>query len=648
MEKDVPSDPYSCLSFRSDAQAAVKVELHLGNRGYTRLANFHAFISLEQLWINDNKLTSLVGLEENFRMKILYAFGNRVQRLHGSLRTFKFIETVSLANNKLDDLDDTLEELSANRYLKTLDLFGNPIAQEDNYRLLVIMRIPWLVTLDRLKITDEEREAAHALEKKMDSLKSFKFKGPKKKPTEEEEAAQAALERTCSQALSSMGEHAESKRIFLETYFTPYDKRGLGLVDEEIFKQKLKELDLARCLDEGEEDALVKKYSVRAPSNLHDKELAKTQPRRMVIDYRRLCEDLLPAKLRVLPDVKWKPETQTEMSLCTVDLEKFATGVEKRRRAKDEAQLKASMAQGAKDTGPVFSSERRPYTCEEHGMDAWFASALLKKMKAIHTSSGDVLGKAEVKMLLSHMEVLGCVPEMGVFECRNMLLGAENKISLAALCLATGCEGIVGVDTSKVSAQEKRAFVKWRLVSNQESENLASREFDSAATSLDKLLRAGPQEDTQEIGIKTMSHSQSGTRLLSKRVRQKKPKAFVTPQEVLSSLGNRADMVVLPNLKGAEAKAAKEKAITEKFDFTATFEALGLSGEALEVALLRKKRSLLEQEAKAQVAAALPPPTKSKDNGDGEQERVSVLRKFLKAPPYEKGWNAGTGTVTFG
>ena len=82
MEKDCPSDPYSCLSFRSDAQASVKQELHLGNRGYTRLTDFHAFISLDQLWINNNKLTSLAGLESNFRLKILYAFQNRIHRLH--------------------------------------------------------------------------------------------------------------------------------------------------------------------------------------------------------------------------------------------------------------------------------------------------------------------------------------------------------------------------------------------------------------------------------------------------------------------------------------------------------------------------------------------------------------------------------------
>jgi hypothetical protein len=645
--EDKPSEPYSCLSFRSDAQAGKKMELHLGNRGYTRLADFHAFISLDQLWINNNKLTTLQGLEANFRLKILYAHANRVRHLNGALSTFKFMTKLNLADNKLDDLEGTLEELTELRYLQSLDLYGNPISQEDNYRLLVIMSIPWLETLDRLQVTDDERAEAKELEKKLNSLKSFKFKGPKNKPTEEQIAAHDLLESTCTRALSGMGEHVTNKRIFLETYFTPYDKKNLGLVDVPTFQLKLKELDLARCLDDGEEEALIEKYSTRVPSYLSE-EFSKMQPKKMAVDYRRLCQDLLPPGLRVLKDTNWVAEMPREMSLGTVDLEKFTAEVEKRRIADDEARLKASMNAGIKDTGPVFSSKRRPYTCEEHGLDAWFASALLKKLKAVHTKAGDTLGKAEVKLVLSHMEVLGCVPEMGVFNARQMLLGPDSKVTIAALCDALGCEGIVGVDVSNIADCDKRSCVKWRLVNNQESEKLAEKEFDSAAMALDTLLRAGASDDTKDIGTKTMSHSQSGTRLLSRRVRTKKPKAFVTPADVMRGMGRREDMIVLPNLKGAEAKEAKEKAITDKFDFSATFESLGLSGEALEVALLRKKRSLLEVEEKersARIISGLPGPTRKA--GGAVEERVSELRKFLQAPMYDKGWNAGTGTVVF-
>ena len=88
MEKDVPSDPYAELSFRSDEQAGRTIELHLGDRGITRLIDFHAFLSLDTLWLNDNKLKSIAGLENNFRIRHLYLHNNRIRRLKGGLRYF--------------------------------------------------------------------------------------------------------------------------------------------------------------------------------------------------------------------------------------------------------------------------------------------------------------------------------------------------------------------------------------------------------------------------------------------------------------------------------------------------------------------------------------------------------------------------------
>jgi hypothetical protein len=45
-------------------------------------------------------------------------------------------------------------------YLVALDLFGNPLANEPNYRLLCIWTFPSLHVLDRHEVTDEERLAA--------------------------------------------------------------------------------------------------------------------------------------------------------------------------------------------------------------------------------------------------------------------------------------------------------------------------------------------------------------------------------------------------------------------------------------------------------------------------------------------------------
>ena len=83
---DVPSDPYSELSFKTEKHAGLTTELHLGGRGISRLVNFESFTTLDSLWINNNRLTSLRGLESNFRIRHLYAHGNNIKRVQGTLQ----------------------------------------------------------------------------------------------------------------------------------------------------------------------------------------------------------------------------------------------------------------------------------------------------------------------------------------------------------------------------------------------------------------------------------------------------------------------------------------------------------------------------------------------------------------------------------
>ena len=62
-----------------------------------------------------------------------------------------------LANNKLRDLDRFLVQLTKFQYLKQLDLFGNPLAEEPDYRMKIIYLMPQILTLDRHMVTVAER-----------------------------------------------------------------------------------------------------------------------------------------------------------------------------------------------------------------------------------------------------------------------------------------------------------------------------------------------------------------------------------------------------------------------------------------------------------------------------------------------------------
>lgn len=53
-------------------------ELHLAGKRFERLRDFDQLVNLEVLWINDNRLRFIDGLEHNFRIKELYAHNNHI------------------------------------------------------------------------------------------------------------------------------------------------------------------------------------------------------------------------------------------------------------------------------------------------------------------------------------------------------------------------------------------------------------------------------------------------------------------------------------------------------------------------------------------------------------------------------------------
>ena len=86
----VYSDPYGQLPFRSDKYSSTCEEIYLGEKGITHLRDFESFVSLSVLWLNNNNLESLEGLESNFRLKEIYAHGNKIRILHGASHNAHF------------------------------------------------------------------------------------------------------------------------------------------------------------------------------------------------------------------------------------------------------------------------------------------------------------------------------------------------------------------------------------------------------------------------------------------------------------------------------------------------------------------------------------------------------------------------------
>jgi len=141
-------------------------ELHWGGKGLEKIDGdaLARFPNLHMLWLSDNKLSKVTGLEHNVRLKELYLHNNRITTICNAsccLPQLRQLQTLSLANNLLQNLAETLKVLSGHlAFLAHLDLSGNPVAEEHNYRPSVIFALPSLRVLDNAAISDAEREAA--------------------------------------------------------------------------------------------------------------------------------------------------------------------------------------------------------------------------------------------------------------------------------------------------------------------------------------------------------------------------------------------------------------------------------------------------------------------------------------------------------
>ena len=157
IEELVEGNPLSVLPIKTRKYVKDCTEIVLSKRKITKLVNFEIFSNLEALWLTDNRLKSITGLDANFRIKILCCANTRINTLVGRIQKMKFLEVLYLNNNKLKNLDLCLTYLKEFSFLKNLNLFGNPIAEEPEYRPRVVDAIKSLKILDRHKISMIER-----------------------------------------------------------------------------------------------------------------------------------------------------------------------------------------------------------------------------------------------------------------------------------------------------------------------------------------------------------------------------------------------------------------------------------------------------------------------------------------------------------
>ncbi len=107
---------------------------------------------------------------------------------------------------------------------------------------------------------------------------------------------------------------------------------------------------------------------------------------------------------------------------------------------------------------------------------------------------------------------------------------------------------------------------------------------------------------------------------------------MTNPHEIIGTAPNRSDVIVVPGLNSAAMRHTKDEELKKTHDWESEFAALGLKGDALQIALMRKKRSILAGQSQASGAPDKKDATGSfRGSSDGSKEK--------------KGWGSSTGTI---
>lgn len=177
-------DPYQCIAVGNRKYASECTEVYLSKLGAAAISDhFKHFVSLEVVWLSGNRLSRIEHLEDCFRIREVYVEDNRLVSLAG-LRSFSFLRILLASNNQLRNLEKQLAVLSRFAFLKKLDLFGNPVAEEPDYRLQVIYNVPQVEILDQHSVKTPERLRASEVVPNMDKVSAMKPERPKRGGTE--------------------------------------------------------------------------------------------------------------------------------------------------------------------------------------------------------------------------------------------------------------------------------------------------------------------------------------------------------------------------------------------------------------------------------------------------------------------------------
>ncbi|XP_062871665.1 leucine-rich repeat-containing protein 23 [Trichomycterus rosablanca] len=116
--------------------------------------------NLRRLYLAQNKINRLEGLEKLERLTTLHLRDNQLETLDGICHSMKSLQYLNLRGNLVSSQQALQSLMSVAQTLRVLVLAENPLSEKDDYRLSVLSRLPLLDRLDKDSVSSEERAEA--------------------------------------------------------------------------------------------------------------------------------------------------------------------------------------------------------------------------------------------------------------------------------------------------------------------------------------------------------------------------------------------------------------------------------------------------------------------------------------------------------
>ncbi|XP_071616507.1 dynein regulatory complex subunit 3 [Heliangelus exortis] len=133
-------------------------KLQLDNNIIEKIEALESLVHLVWLDLSFNNIEVIEGLDTLVKLQDLSLYNNRISKIE-QMDTLQELQIFSIGKNNLTTLEDVIY-LRRFKKLRTLNLAGNPLCNEEQYLLFVVGHLPELVYLDFKLVSDTTREGA--------------------------------------------------------------------------------------------------------------------------------------------------------------------------------------------------------------------------------------------------------------------------------------------------------------------------------------------------------------------------------------------------------------------------------------------------------------------------------------------------------